>query len=229
VRSTLQIATRTTAKNASASRQLRIQALNEQIEDCRLCPGMNQPGETASAPGCGPVDSPVMLVGESLCHKCMETKEPFTGGSERILKASFRLAKVEKSDLFITNTVHCHPHSSPRDNRDPERHELDNCRVYLRGELDIVAPRLVVGLGRFANDTLRFEAESRGWRELPWPLNRSPRTSGAEATALLCLLHPYRIMTRPKGQRDQYISGLARALRWAFRDVGADQRKVSPR
>lgn len=207
----------TRAKNASAPRQLRIRALNKQIENCRLCPGMNQPGETASAPGCGPVDSPVMLVGESLCHKCMETKEPFTGGSERILKASFKLADLEKADFFITNTVHCHPHSSPKDNRDPEQHELDNCRVHLRAELDIVEPRLIVGLGRFAEEALRSEAKDRGWRELPWPLVRSPRTRSAEATALLCLLHPYRVMTRPKDERDQYIRGLARALRWAFR------------
>ena len=190
---------------------------------------MNEPGVTGSAPGCGPLDSPVVMVGESLCHKCMDTKEPFTGGSERILLASFELADVKKAQLFITNTVHCHPHSSPRDNRDPYPHELLNCRPHLRGELDIVEPRLVIGLGRFAEEALRDEAKSRGWRELPWPLNRSPRTNSAEATALLCLLHPYRVMTRPEDVRDEYIRGLARALRWAFRDVGAEQGTVSPR
>jgi uracil-DNA glycosylase family 4 len=201
---------------STRSKSARYEDLKEKIEGCRLCPGMNEPGITGSAPGRGPLASPVMLVGEALCHKCMDTKEPFTGGSERILKASFRLARLEKTDLFITNTVHCHPHSSPRDNRDPERHELDNCRVHLRAELDIVEPRLVVGLGRFAEEALRSEAKNRGWRELPWPLTRSPRTRSA-ATGLLCLMHPYRVMTRPKEERDQYISGLARGLRWAFR------------
>lgn len=168
------------------------------------------------------MDSPVVVVGESLCHKCMATKEPFTGGSERILLESFKLAGITKPDLFITNAVHCHPHSSPRDNRDPHPHELVNCRRHLRGELDIVEPRLVVGLGRFAEGVLRSESTERRWRELPWPLTRSPRITSVEQTALLCLMHPYRVMTRPIDEREEYISGLARALRWAFRQAAAN-------
>lgn len=199
------------------SKSARYKDLTRKIEACRLCAGMNTPGITGSAPGCGPLDSLVMLVGEALCHKCMETKEPFTGGSERILKDSFRLARREKAELFITNAVHCHPHSSPKDNRDPEPHERNNCRVHLRAELDIVEPRLVVGLGRFAAEALRSEATQRSWVELPWPLARPPRTSAADATALLCVPHPYHVMTRPAEERGHYIRDLARALRWAYR------------
>lgn len=205
----------------NASRKRRKAQLDRTIAACRLCPGMNEVGITESAPGCGPLDSPVVIVGESLCHKCMATKEPFTGGSERILLASFRLAGVKKAQLFITNSVHCHPHSSPRDNRDPAQSELENCRVHLCAELDIVEPRLVIALGRFAEESLRAESENRGWRELAWPLVRSPRVTSTKQTALLCLMHPYRVMTRPKDERDQYISGLARALRWAFRQDAA--------
>ena len=79
------------------------------IEQCRKCDGMNEPGITEAAPGFGSIRSPVVIVGQSLCEKCMGTKVPFTGGSGRLIDASLRIAGLDKPDIFITNVVHCHP------------------------------------------------------------------------------------------------------------------------
>lgn len=52
--------------------------------------------------------------------------------------------------MFTTNVVHCHP---PK-NRPSLPHEIDNCRPYLSREIDIVAPRLIISLGRDARAAL---------------------------------------------------------------------------
>ena len=212
---------------STVTRQQRMDALADQIRACDRCEGMNIEGETQAAPGYGSVRSPVVIVGESLCHACMASQRPFTGGSERVLKESFKRARITREQLFITNTVHCHPHSGPRDNRDPLPHEIANCRSHLHDELEIVTPRLVIGLGQFAKDALRSEYPDA--RELSWPF-RIPRTSRAGTPDLLFPPHPYWIMMRPKDIREQYVRSLARALKWAFRDVPARNRlRSSPR
>jgi uracil-DNA glycosylase len=71
----------TKTATARDPRQQRKTALDAQIKACRRCPGMNNKRrQTESAPGWGSLRSPVVIVGESLCHACMASQEPFTGG-----------------------------------------------------------------------------------------------------------------------------------------------------
>jgi len=126
----------------------RMKELRAQIKACEKCEGMNIHGVTQAAPGYGSVHSPVVLVGQSLCHECMESQIPFTGGSGELIDASLALAGVDKRDIFITNVVHCHPHSEPRDNRASKPHEIANCTPYLVRELNIVEPELITGFGQ---------------------------------------------------------------------------------
>jgi DNA polymerase len=134
-------------------------ALDRKIKACRQCKDLNKPGVTESAPGFGSLHSPVAIVGEALCRACMEKQEPFYGGSGRVLDRCFERAGVNKTDLFITNSIHCHP---PGD-RDPYAHETKNCADFLREELrEIVQPRLVIGVGKFAKASLlRIYPEAR--------------------------------------------------------------------
>ncbi|WP_255784574.1 uracil-DNA glycosylase family protein [Mycobacteroides abscessus] len=168
---------------------------------------------TESAPGFGSIDSPVAIVGEALCRACMKMQEPFYGGSGRVLDRCYARAKVAKTDLFITNSIHCHP---PGD-RDPLPHESTNCLPFLRAELrDIVRPRLVIGVGKFAKaSVLGIYPEAR---QLDWPF-RVPRPRRADPPDLPYLLfppHPYFIMTRPLAMREQYERRLSRAIEWSF-------------
>ena len=108
------------------------------------------PGETENAPGFGNIESPVMIIGQSLCTLCMKTQIPFTGGSGLILDKIFELAGVKKEDLFITNLVHCHP---PK-NRPSTVDEIINCRPFVYSEIDIVNPLLIIGLGSEVKNNL---------------------------------------------------------------------------
>ena len=132
--------------------------LDQSIKNCKKCKGLNVPDITESAPGFGNINSPVMFIGQSLCTACMATQIPFTGGSGLILDEIFNRLRVKKSDLFITNLVHCHPPN----NRPSTPEEIDNCKVYLEAEIELVNPLLIVGFGNdvknvFFNTTLPFD------------------------------------------------------------------------
>ncbi|MDB5712588.1 MAG: glycosylase [Sphingomonas bacterium] len=141
-----------TAQDGSEARRLRKIALDNEIAECRRCEGMNVARITASAPAYGCLSSPVALVGQSLCEKCMESQIPFTGGSGELIDQSIERAGREKTDVFISNVVHCHPPG----NRPSHEHEIVNCSPYLHRELDIVRPRLVITLGRDTQRVLTF-------------------------------------------------------------------------
>ena len=188
----------------------------DRVRDCRRCPGLNLdppdvPKSTKSAPGRGDPLSPVVIVGQSLCGaKCIEAQMPFTGGSGRVLDAAFAAAGIEKSQIFITNMVHCHPPG----NRASKPSEIANCSEYLAEELKIVYPRLIIGLGGDAQAWLvgwaaaqfdRFEHRER-WDE------RAPEGE----RVLFLAQHPSWVQKRPTDERDAYVQALAASMQWAF-------------
>ena len=187
------------------------QRLAVDIAACRRCPGLNVPGVTGSAPGYGSQTSPVMLVGQSLCKACMkEPPEPFRGGSEWLITRALERGGRVKSDLFVTNVVHCHP----PDDRASQDHEKANCARFLRRELALVRPLIMVGLGDDARDALRNECRRAliiEWRRF------APRpVLPAAGSVVLCLPHPSHVKFWPAGEREQWIDALAAAVRWAF-------------
>lgn len=201
---------------ATETRRRRKSDLDLEIKACRKCvhpDRMNEIGRTESAPGYGSITAPVAIVGEALCRACMKAQEPFYGGSGRVLDRCFDRARVAKTDLFITNSIHCHP---PGD-RDPHPDESANCLPFLRRELrEIVQPRLVIGVGKFARAALlKVYPEAR---ELDWPFRvpRPRRTDPSDVPYLLFPPHPYFIMTRPADVRDDYERRIARAIEWSF-------------
>ncbi|OBI31101.1 uracil-DNA glycosylase family protein [Mycobacterium sp. E2238] len=181
------------------------------IAACRRCPGLNIPDVTGSAPGFGSENSPVALVGQSLCKACMEyPPEPFRGGSEWLITRALERAGKVKSDLFVTNVVHCHP---PED-RASQVHEKANCARFLRRELALVRPLLMVGLGDDAHDALRKECPRAliiEWRRY------APRPAiPAHGPVVLCLPHPSHVKFWPKDERKEWIDIFAVAVRRGF-------------
>lgn len=194
---------------ARDTRRRQLDLIAERISACRQCPGMNEPGVTASAPGYGSAHSPVAIVGQSLCRVCMESGIPFTGGSGRYIDQALEIAGREKRDLFITNVVHCHP----EDDRKSRPYEIDNCLPFLHEELDVVGPRLIIGLGEDAEKVLT--ARYLDARHLPWPFVK-PRAVRPDTTYLLFPEHPGSLRFKRTADRAYYAPSLARAITWGF-------------
>lgn len=195
----------------ASRRRLKI-TLDTEIANCRRCDGMNIPGVTASAPGYGCLASPVALVGQSLCEKCMDSRVPFTEGSGELIDDAIKLAGLKKKrDVFISNAVHCHP---PK-NRPSHQHEIVNCSPFLHRELEIVRPRLVITLGRDAERVMRFFYPRARVSVPPFepPRGRLPRG----VPYVFAAKHPSWIQRQHNDElEDEYVSGLAAAIRWSF-------------
>jgi len=194
---------------ATDTKRRGLDLIAERISTCRQCPDMNEPGVTASAPGRGSAHAPVAIVGQSLCRKCMESGIPFTGGSGIYIDRALELADRKKSELFITNVVHCHP----EDDRKSRPYEIENCVHFLHEELDVVSPRLIIGLGEDAEKVLT--ARYPVARRLAWPFTK-PRAVKPDMTYLLFPEHPGSLRFKKTADRAYYSPSLARAITWGF-------------
>jgi DNA polymerase len=201
-----------TAKDEGGRNQRKMQ-LDDEVRACRRCVDMNEEGVTQAAPGWGSLDSPVAIVGQSLCEQCMRPQEPFYEGSGSLLNTSFKLAGCEKADLFITNAVHCHP----RGNRESHSHEIVNCSPYLYRELEIVRPRLGIGLGlgEDAERVLSFLYPTA--RNVLWPFIAPKNVRSKTVPCLHFAKHPSWVKRQHRdGLETEYVNSLAEALKWAI-------------
>ena len=104
--------------------------------------------------GVGPEDAEVMLVGEGPGEQEDLTGEPFVGRAGQLLDEMLSLVGLDrKHNVYIANIVKCRP---PQ-NRDPLNTEQDACIGYLRRQVALIRPRIIVCMGRVAANRLIHE------------------------------------------------------------------------
>ena len=128
------------------SQLLRLAELHEQIRTHGGC-GFPICEEALNiVPGEGPEDAAVMVVGEAPGRFEDEQGRPFVGRAGQLLDELLAAAGLAREEVFITNVVKARPPG----NRDPTRAEVEHWMPVLEQQLALVAPRLVVPLGRHA-------------------------------------------------------------------------------
>ena len=100
--------------------------------------------------GAGAADAEVMIVGEGPGQQEDEQGLPFVGRSGQLLDSLLLEVGFERGDVYIGNVVKCRP---PR-NRDPRQDEIDACKAYLRRQIELVDPTVVITLGNFSTKLL---------------------------------------------------------------------------
>ena len=101
---------------------------------------------TNLVPGEGSATAKVMLVGEAPGAKEDESGRPFVGGAGKLLDRLLEEAGLARDDVFITNVVKARPPG----NRDPKADEVAHHLPWLEAQLEVIAPDLLVPLGRHA-------------------------------------------------------------------------------
>jgi DNA polymerase len=132
----------------------RLSALNREAQDCTDC--RLAEGRTHVVFGTGDAEAPLVIVGEGPGRDEDLAGLPFVGRSGRLLDQliSEELA-MRREQCYIANVVKCRPPN----NRDPLPDEVAACRPYLEGQLEAIAPRVIVTLGNFASRTLLHTTE----------------------------------------------------------------------
>ena len=126
----------------SASEQLA--AITAEVASCQKCPLART--RTNTVPGEGSPTAEIMFVGEGPGREEDESGRPFVGRAGRFLDELIESLPMRREDVYIANIVKCRPPN----NRDPERTEVDQCSNYLRQQIDIIDPLVIVPLGRHA-------------------------------------------------------------------------------
>ena len=115
-------------------------------EKCELCKGRRN-----VVFGVGNPESKVMFVGEGPGEQEDIEGEPFVGKSGQLLDKYLELMDLDRKDnIYIANIVKCRP---PQ-NRDPKPEEQDSCIDYLRRQVKLIQPKIIVCLGRIAAQRL---------------------------------------------------------------------------
>src|SRR3989338_1028855 len=124
-------------------------SLAEGIRQCTACPLWK--GRTIAVPGEGTITAKIMVIGEAPGTQEDRLGLPFVGKSGKFLTTLFSEIGVDRSQLFITSCVKCHP----QENRAPSSKELSTCKeTWLLKQIDILKPKLIVLVGGVALSTL---------------------------------------------------------------------------
>jgi len=115
---------------------------------CTLCPLAQT--RTRVVFGVGDPDADLMLVGEAPGYHEDQQGEPFVGPAGKLLDRLLADIGRKRSQVYIANVLKCRPPG----NRDPLQPEIDACSDYLRRQLNLVDPKVVVTLGNFATRLL---------------------------------------------------------------------------
>ena len=108
---------------------------------CRLCEH-----RTNVVPGEGNPNARLMFIGEGPGQEEDRPGRPFVGRSGELLTRMIHAIGIERSEVYICNVVKCRP---PQ-NRNPEPDEAEACLNYLRAQVALVRPKVIVLLGKVA-------------------------------------------------------------------------------
>ncbi|HLF61485.1 MAG TPA: uracil-DNA glycosylase [Acidimicrobiia bacterium] len=100
--------------------------------------------------GVGDPHARLMLVGEAPGKNEDLQGEPFVGAAGKVLDALLEEIGLDRSTVYIANVLKCRPPG----NRDPLPNEIDSCKGYLREQIRLIRPEVVVTLGNFATKLL---------------------------------------------------------------------------
>jgi uracil-DNA glycosylase family 4 len=117
------------------------------IDDVLICPRCDLALSRSNVViGDGPADAKVVLIGEAPGKNEDKQGKPFVGAAGKILNNLLEKGSVDRSTVYITNVVKCRPPG----NRPPKAYEAEACSVYLKKQLEEIAPEIVVLLGKTA-------------------------------------------------------------------------------
>ena len=123
-------------------------ALAAAVHECRLC-GLCET-RTQTVFGTGDPRARLMVIGEAPGAEEDRQGEPFVGRAGMLLNSMLHAAGFARGEVYIANTVKCRPPN----NRDPSAEEAGRCLPYLRRQIELVAPDVILCVGRIAAQRL---------------------------------------------------------------------------
>jgi len=157
--------------------------------DCTLCK-LHTLGRKQVVYGVGNPNADLMFVGEAPGADEDIQGEPFVGRAGQLLTKIIEAIGMKRSDVYIANVIKCRPPG----NRNPEPDEVERCEPFLFRQIDIVKPKVIVALGKFAAQSLLRTTE---------PITRlRGREYKFRSAILMPTFHPAYLLRNPSSKRE---------------------------
>jgi uracil-DNA glycosylase family protein len=135
----------------SEDKAAQIEALRREAAECRACPLWKNTTQTVF--GEGPMEADILFVGEQPGDREDRVGRPFVGPAGFIFDKALSETGVDRKRAYITNAVKhfkFEPRGKRRLHKRPNAGEINVCRRWLFGEIEVLKPDLVVALGATA-------------------------------------------------------------------------------
>ena len=152
--------------------------------------------------GQGNVGADWMVVGEAPGAEEDKQGQPFVGRAGTLLTAMLASIGLSRDDVFIANVLKCRP----PENRDPLGEEVRCCSPYLIQQIDLIRPKIILAMGRFAAQVLLETTEPIG------QLRGKIHEWGVTKTPLIVTYHPAYLLRSPLAKTKSW-SDLRSAIR----------------
>jgi DNA polymerase len=163
--------------------------IREDLGDCRRCK-LHTLGRKQIVFGVGNQNADLMFVGEAPGADEDIQGEPFVGRAGQLLTKIIEAMEMKREDVYIANLIKCRPPG----NRNPEPDEVEQCEPFLLRQIDLIKPKVIVALGKFAAQALLRTTE---------PITR---LRGREFTyrdaILMPTYHPAYLLRTPSAKRE---------------------------
>src|SRR6266568_2589386 len=158
-------------------------------DDCSRCK-LHTLGRRQVVFGVGNPDADLMFVGEAPGADEDIQGVPFVGRAGQLLTKIIEAIGLKREDVYIANVIKCRP---PQ-NRNPEPDEVDTCEPFLFRQIDVVKPKVIVALGKFAAQTLLRTED---------PISKlRGRVYDYRGSKLIPTFHPAYLLRNPSSKRE---------------------------
>jgi DNA polymerase len=157
--------------------------------DCRRCK-LCTLGRSQIVFGVGNPKARLMFVGEAPGEEEDKRGEPFVGRAGQLLTRIIEAIGLTRDQVYIATVIKCRPPG----NRNPEGDEVEQCEPFLFRQIDVIKPRVIVPLGKFAAQSLLKTMD---------PITRvRGRQFDYRGAVMIPTFHPAYLLRNPSAKRE---------------------------
>lgn len=161
-----------------------------EVSTCERCPLHETRKQTVFARG-NP-NASLMIIGEAPGFYEDQQGFPFVGKAGALLNRMISSIGLTEDDIYIANVLKCRPPN----NRDPKLEEIEQCCDYLSQQIEMVKPKLLLAVGRFAGQFLLKSTQ---------PLNKMRnKTHNYNGISVVVSYHPAYLLRNPADKKNAY-------------------------
>jgi len=170
--------------------------LQNTVSQCTLCDLHKTRKNTVF--GVGNSQADLLIIGEAPGANEDIQGKPFVGRAGMLLNSMLISIGLNRDDIFIANILKCRPPN----NRDPLPHEVTCCTPYLKQQIAMIQPKLIVAVGRIAAHFLLDTNEPLG------KLRGKTFTYSEQKVPLMVTYHPAYLLRSPREKAKAYVDVL---------------------